>query len=163
MSQIARESGIAVGQIYRDFDSKEAIIVALSDESLHEWLQEEALDRAIQTGDESAITAWLMRQLMDECDFEKRRMLIEIMAEAGRSPIIAALNLKILTRFRTVVERALMSLAPHLTTAERTGIMDLMQVMRWGMAIGMELDPAMDQSAMRNYAARIVRREIGIS
>lgn len=162
MSQIARESGIAVGQIYRDFASKEAIIVALADESLHEWLEEEMLDAAIEARDAKAIDAWIMRMLMDDCDFEERRMMVEVIAESGRSPIIAELNFKILASFRKLLDRALLSLAPATSPVIRIQIINLIQILSWGIAVGQELDPDMDHAAMREYAAYLVRREIGI-
>lgn len=163
MSQIARESGIAVGQIYRDFESKEAIIAAISEESLHEWLEEDVLDRAINAGDQATILEWITRLLQDEYDFEERRMLLEIMAESGRSPIIAELNKRVLARFRPLLDRALASIAPELGAASRTLIINLFQILSWGLAAGQELDPMMDRQTMRDYVTTLMRREIGIA
>lgn len=39
VAQIAAESGIKVGQIYRDFASKEAIIAAICESNVEAWLE----------------------------------------------------------------------------------------------------------------------------
>src|SRR3546814_21157826 len=48
MAQIASSSGIAVGQIYRDFANKEAIIAAICEADLAEWLEDETLETAVE-------------------------------------------------------------------------------------------------------------------
>src|SRR3546814_6846394 len=42
-AQIAAASGIAVGQMYRDFKNKEAIIAAICEADVEAWLEEKAL------------------------------------------------------------------------------------------------------------------------
>jgi len=162
VSQIARESGIAVGQIYRDFASKEAVIAAICEESLQVWLEEETLNQAIAEDDKATIADWITHLLQEEYEFEERRMLMEIMAESGRSESIAQINACILGRFRPQLNRALTSIAPHLDESARTLIINLVQVLSWGIAAGEQLDPAMDRAALRTYVTTLVRREIGI-
>lgn len=161
MSQIAKESGVAVGQIYRDFPNKEAIIVAICESSLEDWLQERTLDRAIETGDRTAIRGWLARLVTGENTFEERRMLVEILAESGRSPAIARLNCEIIGRFRDLLERALASFVPRVSPTNRALIVDLVLVLNWGLAAGQELDPGIDHAGFRSYAALLIQREIG--
>src|SRR3546814_19531070 len=65
MAQIASSSGIAVGQIYRDFANKEAIIAAICEADLAEWLEEETLAPAVAVGDREGILAWIERFAID--------------------------------------------------------------------------------------------------
>src|SRR3546814_9318316 len=75
MAQIASSSGIAVGQIYRDFANKEAIIAAICEADLAEWLEEETLETAVAVGDREGILAWIERIAIDEPSHENRRMM----------------------------------------------------------------------------------------
>src|SRR3546814_5001791 len=94
MAQIASSSGIAVGQIYRDFANKEAIIAAICEADLAEWLEEETLETAVAVGDREGILAWIARIAIDEPSHENRRMICEFVATVGCNPIIRALNRK---------------------------------------------------------------------
>src|SRR3546814_12889441 len=59
MAQIASSSGIAVGQIYRDFANKEAIIAAICEADLAEWIEEEALETAVRGGVGEGTHTWI--------------------------------------------------------------------------------------------------------
>ena len=160
MSQIARESGIAVGQIYRDFANKEAIITAICEESLQVWLAEETIEQAIAAGDHAAIRSWIEHLLVKESEFENRRMLVEILAETGRNPLIAQLNADTLERFRRVLGMALDALIPGATQACKVRICDLSLVLCWGVLAGEELIPGLDADTFRTYAANLLEKEI---
>lgn len=160
MSQIARESGIAVGQIYRDFANKEAIIAAICEESLQVWLAEETVEQAIAAGDHAAIRRWIEHLLVKDSDFEMRRMLVEILAETGRNPLIAQLNATTLERFRRVLGMALDALIPGATPACKVRISDFSLVLCWGVLAGEELIPGLDGDTFRTYVAALLEKEI---
>src|SRR3546814_14599432 len=61
MAQIASSSGIAVGQIYRDFANKEAIIAAICEADLAAWLVDETMETAVAVGDREGILPWTTR------------------------------------------------------------------------------------------------------
>ena len=160
MAQIASSSGIAVGQIYRDFANKEAIIAAICEADLAEWLEEETLETAVAVGDREGILAWIERIAIDEPSHENRRMMCEFVATVGCNPIIAEINRKADVRLRTSLGAALASLAPGASPQDRSTVVDFIITMSWGMVAGAELFPYRDHKILRHYMASLFRREL---
>jgi len=160
MAQIATASGIAVGQIYRDFANKEAIIAAICEADLEGWLEEETLAAAVEAGDSNQIYAWIERIATDEPSDEDRRLMCELLAEVGRNPIIAEINRKIDVRLRTSLEAALVSLAPDASAQGRATMMDFIISISWGFVARIELFPYREHGTLRRYVATMLRREV---
>src|SRR3546814_18698263 len=80
MAQIASSSGIAVGQIYRDFANKEAIIDASREADLAECLEEETLEPAAAVGDREGNHAVSETLHIDMPTHENHRTILKIMA-----------------------------------------------------------------------------------
>ncbi|MFD2138543.1 TetR/AcrR family transcriptional regulator [Novosphingobium resinovorum] len=72
IAQIAQASGIAVGQIYRDFANKEEIVAAICEANLIAWLEEAKLQAAVERRDFTAIRAWITRIATDTPSAENR-------------------------------------------------------------------------------------------
>ena len=88
MAEIAKSFGMSAGNIYRFFDSKEAIILALIERDL-----EEILERLSQLDGEGDVVK-IVIDGMHECVSESpsRGLLdLEILAEASRNPKVAEL------------------------------------------------------------------------
>jgi AcrR family transcriptional regulator len=133
MAQIASESDIKVGQIYRDFESKEAIIAAICEMDVAAWLEEDVLATAVQQNDLPAIRAWLARFSQPD-DTEEYRLLAEIMAEAGRNERIAESYRALDHRILGGLSAALVAIAPADT--ERAAIDALAQlIMTFGVGM----------------------------
>ncbi|MDX2234155.1 MAG: TetR/AcrR family transcriptional regulator [Hyphomonadaceae bacterium] len=89
MASIAAEASMSVGQIYRYFENKEAIIAALVEQSMEEWGSRMAGVRA-RSGD-------LVEQMIDVARYhaekvgqlESAALCLEFFAEAARNPRIA--------------------------------------------------------------------------
>lgn len=160
MAQIANASGIAVGQIYRDFANKEAIIAAICEADLAGWLEEEKLEEAVVAGDRQAILDWIEKIAIDEPAKEDRRMMCDLLAEVGRNPIIADINRKVDSRLRSSLGAALASLAPGAAPQRRATMMDFIISISWGMVAGMELFPYREHDALRTYVAGLLGREV---
>jgi AcrR family transcriptional regulator len=160
MAQIAGASRIAVGQIYRDFASKEAIVAAICEADLAAWLEEGNLDAALSAGDAPAIRAWIERVVTDEPPYDCRRLMCELLAEVGRNPRLAEVNQRTEDRLRTSLSAALSALAPHTSSRSRSTLMDFILALSWGMVTRMELSPGSDHAAARDYAATILQREV---
>jgi len=134
IAQIAAESGIKVGQIYRDFESKEAIIAAICEMDATAWLEEDVLTDAVERADVPAIRAWLTRFNGQE-DSEEYRLVAEIIAEAGRNPRVADIYRKLDARLFTSLSAAFAALAPAGTgTAAITALAELIMIFGVGMA-----------------------------
>ncbi|WP_404477725.1 TetR/AcrR family transcriptional regulator [Novosphingobium sp. BL-52-GroH] len=160
MAQIANASGIAVGQIYRDFANKEAIIAAICEADLTAWLEEDVLEAAVDAGDSAAIRSWINRIATNEPPEEDRRLMCELLAEVGRNPSIAIINRKADARLRISLEAALLSLAPRTSAQRRSTMMDLIISVSWGMVAGMQLFPQEDHSRLRDYIGSLLEREV---
>jgi AcrR family transcriptional regulator len=160
MAQVATASGIAVGQIYRDFANKEAIIAAICEADLAGWLEEEVLEAAVAAGDRRAIRAWIERIATEEPSAQDRRLMCELLAEVGRNPIIAEMNRKAETRLRTSLGAALFSLAPQASDLRRSIMMDFIIQVSWGMVAKMELAPHHDHEPLRRYVGELLVREV---
>jgi AcrR family transcriptional regulator len=160
MAQIAKASGIAIGQIYRDFANKEAIIAAICKSDLAIWLEEEKLDAAVAAGDSLAIRDWIERIATQEPSPDNRRLMCELLAEVGRNPIIAEINRKIEAQLRKSLEAALASLAPGASVERRATMMDFIISISWGMVASMELFPHREPEPLRRYVALLLHREI---
>lgn len=113
VAQIASASGVKVGQIYRDFSSKEDIIatIALRDFSL--FLDEAGLDEAILTGNRIAVREWILSFTSYDEDIDGYRLMPEIMAESARNPRIAKLQEEMRNRVRAALIAALAAYAPR--------------------------------------------------
>jgi TetR/AcrR family transcriptional repressor of uid operon len=88
MNQVADAAGMSAGNLYRYFPSKEAIVEGLCERDQAERSQafaELAGAHDLQT----AMRGALDRHVLG-CTPEKARMILEIWAEAGRNPRVAA-------------------------------------------------------------------------
>ncbi|MFC0202885.1 TetR/AcrR family transcriptional regulator [Novosphingobium soli] len=160
MAQIASASGIAVGQIYRDFANKEAIVAAICEADLVGWLEEARLQAAVEAGNTQAILEWVERIGTDEPSPEDRRLMCELLAEVGRNPIIEQVNGKVEARVRASLEAALKSIAPAASERRRSTMMDFIMTLAWGIMARIELAPGRDHADLRGYAAALLRREL---
>jgi AcrR family transcriptional regulator len=91
MASIAGLAGQSVGQIYRYFDNKEAIIAAIVDQHMAEL--RETFDQ-LQSRPGSAadlITDHLPEMLAERLDPSRAALVLEVLAEAARNPKIAAI------------------------------------------------------------------------
>jgi len=102
MAEIAQAAGLSVGQIYRYFENKEAIIAAIVDQDLAEMREKFAeMERA-----GGSLVETIVSQRFDALDrhYEPDRaaLMLEVLAEAARNPRVAAI-----VREADTVERAL--------------------------------------------------------
>jgi AcrR family transcriptional regulator len=104
MAEIATAAELSVGQIYRFFENKEALIEAITDHQMDE-LRDMLADVEARDGAAGAI-----RILLDNV-FEKLRrpgkaaLLLEVTAEAARNPKVAAVLQAHDRRFRQDISR----------------------------------------------------------
>ena len=91
MAEIAKAAGLSVGQIYRYFENKEAIIAAIVAQDLAE-MREKFAEMESRPGDLiDAITEHLP-EAVDKCfDLGRAALTLEVLAEASRNPKVAAI------------------------------------------------------------------------
>ena len=118
IAQIAQASGVAVGQIYRDFANKEAIVAVIVERDLEDFLSERGLCAAGATGDPEAVRAWIGEFVACEKP-ESGRLIAEVMAEATRNERIAEIVRNLQERMRREMTAALRLLVPDSVPSEQ--------------------------------------------
>lgn len=116
IAQIAAESGVLVGQIYRDFANKEAIVAVIVERDFEEFMAERRLAAA---RDPEAVRAWIARFVTCEDLDDGGRLVAEIMAEASRNDRIAEIVRKVNERMRCELTAALRLLVPESVPEDR--------------------------------------------
>jgi AcrR family transcriptional regulator len=165
VAQIAVASGIKVGQIYRDFSSKEDIIAAIAFRDLSQFLDEATLQRAIDAGDMAAIRQWILAFVTYDEDVEGYRLMPEIMAESSRNPRVARLQEDISASVKSALVAALAAWAPGADReAARAGLADLILTLGGGLcqSIVMEALRGRDYLPLCERLQSIVSRELDL-
>lgn len=145
MAQIATASGIKVGQIYRDFASKEDIIAAIASEDVEAWLQEDCVRAAIARDDHQAIRDWINRFYACDEPVEECRMMTEIMAEAARNPRVADIYREIDNRIRCSLHAAFEALGVDCVgIVDRDVLVDLVLALGLGSMMRRIVQPEID-------------------
>ncbi len=94
VAQISTMSGVAVGQIYRDFASKEDIVVSIVEDDCVSFMDAETLKSAIDRRDKGAVREWLRHFVHPQdgrSDEKSARLFAEIIAESARNERIASI------------------------------------------------------------------------
>jgi AcrR family transcriptional regulator len=91
MAEIAKTAGLSVGQIYRYFENKEAIIAAIVAQDLAE-MREKFAELESQPGTLLDALEEHLPDAVEKC-FDPRRsaLVVEVVAEAARNPKVAAI------------------------------------------------------------------------
>ena len=163
VAQIASASGVRVGQIYRDFASKEDIIAAIALHDLSQFLDEDALEAAIRAGDMATIRQWILSFVSYDEDIEGYRLMPEIMAESARNPRIAQVQDELHRRVRDALLAALAACAPGEARAEaRATLADLVNTLGGGLcqSIVMAAQHGRDFRPLCTQLRTIIEREL---
>lgn len=89
MAEIARAAGMSVGQIYREFENKEALIGAIVEQDLEEGM---SLMNEISSGEGNPIdllVGRVARGVERAADPARSALMLEVAAEAARNPAVA--------------------------------------------------------------------------
>lgn len=100
MASIATQADLSVGQIYRYFENKEAVIEALCVAKLEDWAERLAEVRA-RSGDPVDELMELARYHVDKLDHgQDVSMVLEFLAEAARNPRVGTVLQRVDSGFR---------------------------------------------------------------
>jgi len=105
IAAIAKESGVAVQQLYRDFPSKEDIIAAIVAADCERIEDQDTLNTALANKDRDGIIAWLVGTPCRK-DESGDRLFLEIAAEAARNDRIRAIFVDVRERVSGNISRA---------------------------------------------------------
>src|ERR1700754_2788147 len=85
MAEIAKAAGLSVGQIYRYFENKEAIIAAIVAQDLAE-MREKFAEMESRPGDLLDALSEHLPEAVDKCfDLGRASLTLEVLAEASRN------------------------------------------------------------------------------
>ncbi len=90
IAAIAKESGVAVQQLYRDFPAKEDIIAAIVEADCERIADQNTLNTAVANKDRAGIIGWLTTTPCHK-DESGDRMFLEIAAEGARNDRIRSI------------------------------------------------------------------------
>ena len=111
IAQIARQSGVLVGQIYRDFANKEEIVAEIVERDCAPLLAHGALAVAVEAQDADAVRAWIAVFIAGKAEHDPR-LVAEIVAESARNDRIAAIFRSVQQRLQCSIMAALEMLDP---------------------------------------------------
>lgn len=105
IAAIAKESGVATQQLYRDFSSKEDIIAEIVTANCERIADQDRLNAALIQKDRAAIMAWLVSTPLRKDD-SGDRLFLEVAAEASRNERIRAIYLDVRAQAFENISRA---------------------------------------------------------
>lgn len=160
VAQIAKESGIAVGQIYRDFSCKEAIVAEIVQADCMDFLAPESLSAGIRSGDPEFVWTWLADFIRPEPG-ESDPLFAEIVAETARNERIAAIFEATRGDVRSTMLVALSALIPGEAFGERRcALADMITATALGLMQHRFLSPAEDTDRAAALLLKMLRREV---
>lgn len=149
MADIAKAAALSVGQIYRYFENKEAMIAAIVAQDLAE-MREKFAELESQPGTLLDAIVQHMPEAMDKCYDPKRGALVlEVLAEAARNPKVAAI-----VRAADAQERALArqlmerNRKPHWSEAEFEARTEMIGLLFDGLIMRAVNNPDTDREAL---------------
>lgn len=161
MAQIAKTSGVAIGQIYRDFESKEDIVAALVEVDCGRLMMYDVLEAAIRRHDADSVRAWLREFVEPSDNPDDARLFAEILAESARSPRIAAIFRQIQDELRRHMDEALEMLAPAPAMASRRSILaEVITTLSVGMTHQQLMRPDADLTSVVRGVQAVLDREL---
>ena len=162
VAQIACDSGVKVGQLYRDFACKEDIVAALVEPDVGIFLDERALALAVDSQDFQSVRIWIRRFIEEDSALDDEFTLIaETISEATRNPRVAAIVRRIDSRVRNSILTALAVLAPGDGKApQRVHLADFIMAIGHGVWFRQISDPAVDRVGLSAYVAGLIESEL---
>ncbi|MES2492242.1 MAG: TetR/AcrR family transcriptional regulator [Pseudomonadota bacterium] len=163
---IAAESGIGVGQLYRDFAGKEAIVADIVHTHVGLFLDEDGLHDAAARDDARAARRWLSRFLEEGGQTKDGAagdcaLFAEVHAEASRNERVAAIVRETDARVRDNIATALAVLAPGERLARRRELLaGVILSLAHGLWHRIITDPGAPQVELAQYASQLMQREI---
>jgi len=158
MAEIAQAAGMSVGQIYRYFENKEAIIAAIVDQDLAEMREKFAEMKSAGGSMVEVIVAQISEALARHYQPDRAALMLEVLAEAARNPRVGAI-----VREADAVERTLKRSIldqvdlPNADEAELAARGEVLSMLFEGMIVRGVNNPDGDRRAMTAVLSRVMR------
>lgn len=161
IAQIAKASGVAVGQLYRDFSAKEDIVAAIVNTDCRSFMAAESLRQAIDDGDSQKVLEWIHDLVTPNRDGGDPRLFAEILAEAARNPRVASIFAGTHDDVRRLMLNALEMLAPGAAlTTRRLALADVILTISLGMLHHGMIRPESDDKPLMESLIATIDRDI---
>ncbi|MDB5436975.1 MAG: TetR family transcriptional regulator [Phenylobacterium sp.] len=158
MAEIAQAAGLSVGQIYRYFESKEAIIAAIVARDMAEMRDKFSQLEGSGEPLAAAIIDGCSRAVEDSYDLERSALKLEVLAEAARNPRVAAILQDADVEERALKLAVLKQIAPPgCDDRELAARGEVLSMLFEGMAVRGVNNPATDRAAIGEVLRSILR------
>ena len=149
MAEIAQAASLSVGQIYRYFESKDAIVAAIVDQDLAELRDKFAeIERSGGSMVEAAI-AHCSEAMDRNYDPDRAALALEVMAEAARNPRVAAIVRKADAAWHEVLRKLLDEACPSdCDEAEKAARSEMLSLIFDGMLMRAVNNPDADRTEL---------------
>lgn len=144
MSRIATAAQMSVGHIYRYFESKDAIIIALCERNFEGF--ELRIPRAanhVEAGPAAIIDAWVA-QFRWWIDSIRAPLTLEIMSEAGRNARVAQVVSRLDEHFRGIMRNSLLPIFGPIPPEEVEDLLEALTMLAHGMTSRITADADAD-------------------
>ena len=159
MAEIAKTAGLSVGQIYRYFENKEAIIAAIVAQDLAE-MREKFAEMESRPGSLIDALSEHLPEAVDKCfDLGRAALTLEVLAEASRNPKVAAI-LRAADEQERVYAQAMLdrSRKPEWSDAEFQARCEAVGLLFDGMIIRAVNHPDTDRGPLTEVLRRTLRQ-----
>jgi AcrR family transcriptional regulator len=158
MAQIAQEAGMSVGQIYRYFENKEAIIGAIVARDMAEMRDKFAALESVGGPLAEAIVEGSAQALDDSYDTDRSALMLEVLAEAARNPGVAAILRRADAEERTFRHGVLRQIGPsECSERELVARGEVLSMLFEGMAVRALNNPGADRAAIVEVLRSVLR------
>lgn len=159
MAEIAQTAGLSVGQIYRYFENKEAIIAAIVARDMAEMRDKFS---ELQGGREPVLDAILNKcatAVEDLYDPARAALMLEVVAEAARNPGVAAIVRQADAEERQMQQDLLQHVfPPGCDERERLARGEVLSMLFEGMSVRSVNNPDPDRAAVVQVLRSLLRR-----
>jgi len=158
MAEIAQTAGLSVGQIYRYFENKEAIVAAIVARDMAEMRDKFSVLQNSGEPLREAIINGCVQAMDEQYELGRSALMLEVLAEAARNPRVAAI-----VQAGDIEERAFAHdilkqvLPPDCSERELTARGEVLSMLFDGMAIRGVNNPTGDREAIREVLRAVLQ------
>lgn len=158
MSRVASTAEMSVGHIYQYYENKEAIIIALCERDFEEFMRRAPCLEGADPNDIDAVVDTALADFDWLLDADRAAITLEVIAEAGRNPKIAAVVERVDAGFRIAVREAASRLLHQLAPAEREARVEALILLVQGLTIRAATRPRSDAEQIKAGYAIALRQ-----
>ena len=158
MAEIAQKAGLSVGQIYRYFENKEAIVAAIVAQDLAEMHAKFAELENSGSPLMEAMVDGVGTAVERNYDPDRAALVLEVLAEAARNPRVASILRQADTAERNLAYGLLEKVMPaQCTAADMAARCEVLGMLFDGMAMRAVSNPDSDRKAIARMVGALMR------